>query len=226
MLEWANNLVYEAYVVETDAGGFYLLNPDGTPKLKLTGGKPVVNPDVPGGDAALKRYVANIFGRRCVSSCRPSWCLSSPRSRSRREPSTIDRGGGAPGRRPFVTPCSRRGPGSWLGKDKALHFAASGAIAAGGYTAGALLFDARGHALILGASIALGAGIAKEAVDLTGYGDPSWRDLTWDAIGTATGLAAAWAVDLMLRGVSDAHPLFVAPRLDRESAGLFVLGRF
>ena len=60
MLEWANNLVYEAYVVETDAGGFYLLNPDGTPKLKLKNGKPQVNPDVPGGDAALKRYVANI----------------------------------------------------------------------------------------------------------------------------------------------------------------------
>jgi hypothetical protein len=60
MLEWANNLVYEAYVVETDAQGFYLLNADGTPKLKLKNGKPQVNPDVAGGDTALKRYVANI----------------------------------------------------------------------------------------------------------------------------------------------------------------------
>lgn len=60
MLEWANNLVYEAYIVETDAQGFYLLNPDGTPKLKLKDGKPQVNPDIPGGDAALNRYVANI----------------------------------------------------------------------------------------------------------------------------------------------------------------------
>ncbi len=60
MLAWANNLVYEAYVVETDAQGFYLLNPDGTPKLKLKNGKPDLNPDFPGGDAALKRYVANI----------------------------------------------------------------------------------------------------------------------------------------------------------------------
>ena len=60
MLEWANNLVYEAYVVETDAQGFYLLNTDGTPKLKLKDGKPQINPDIPGGDAALKRYVANL----------------------------------------------------------------------------------------------------------------------------------------------------------------------
>ncbi|MBC7017993.1 hypothetical protein, partial [Salmonella enterica] len=59
MLEWANNLVYEAYIVETDAQGFYLLNPDGTPKLKLKGGKPQVNANVPGGVTALKRYGAN-----------------------------------------------------------------------------------------------------------------------------------------------------------------------
>jgi hypothetical protein len=60
MLEWANNLVYTAYLVETDAGGLYLLNPDGTPKLKLKNGKPQLNPDYPGDDAVLKRYVANI----------------------------------------------------------------------------------------------------------------------------------------------------------------------
>ncbi len=60
MLEWANNLVYEAYVVQTDAAGDYKLNPDGTPMLKLTNGKPELNPDFPGADAALRRYVANI----------------------------------------------------------------------------------------------------------------------------------------------------------------------
>jgi len=60
MLEWANNLVLEAYIVETDTGGFYLFNPDGTPKLKLKAGKPQINPDFPGADTALKRYVANI----------------------------------------------------------------------------------------------------------------------------------------------------------------------
>ncbi|MDB4934831.1 MAG: hypothetical protein JWP87_1803 [Labilithrix sp.] len=60
MLEWANNLVFDAYICETDAQGFYLLNPDGTPKLKLKNGKPQVNPDVVGGDTNLKKYVSNI----------------------------------------------------------------------------------------------------------------------------------------------------------------------
>jgi len=117
-------------------------------------------------------------------------------------------------------------PDPWFGKDKALHFAASGAIAAGGYTFGAFVFDARGHALVLGASLALTAGIAKEALDLTGSGDPSWRDLTWDGIGTVAGVAAAWAVDLVVRGVSTRHPLLLAPRMDREGAGLSLFGSF
>ncbi len=60
MLDWANNLVYEAYLVETDAQGYYLLNADGTPKLKLKDGKPQLNPDFPGADGALRRYVANV----------------------------------------------------------------------------------------------------------------------------------------------------------------------
>jgi hypothetical protein len=60
MLEWANNLVYEAYLVETDTAGNYKLNTGGTPKLKLASGKPQLNPDFPGADAALRRYVANI----------------------------------------------------------------------------------------------------------------------------------------------------------------------
>jgi hypothetical protein len=60
MLEWANNLVYVAYIVDTNASGAYLFNADGTPKLKLKNGKPQLNPDYPGGDGALKRYVANL----------------------------------------------------------------------------------------------------------------------------------------------------------------------
>lgn len=69
MLDWANNLVYEAYVVDTDAQGYYLLNADGTPKLKLKDGKPQLNPDFPGADAALRRYVANIeIMRQLVST--------------------------------------------------------------------------------------------------------------------------------------------------------------
>ncbi len=68
MLDWANNLVFEAYVCETDAQGYYLLNADGTPKLKLAGGKPQPNPDFPGGITALRRYVANLDVMRQLTS--------------------------------------------------------------------------------------------------------------------------------------------------------------
>jgi hypothetical protein len=33
-------------------------------------------------------------------------------------------------------------------------------------------------------------------------------------------------VDLVVRGVSTRHPLLVAPRVERESAGLMIMGHF
>lgn len=102
-------------------------------------------------------------------------------------------------------------PDPWFGRDKALHFGVSGAIAAGGYTAGAALFDARGHALLFGGGVALAAGIGKEVLDATGLGDPSFKDLAWDVAGTAVGLALAWAVDALVRGVDEEHPAFARP---------------
>jgi putative lipoprotein len=91
----------------------------------------------------------------------------------------------------------------WLGHDKLLHFEASAAIAAGGYGGAALLSDDVRVRLAAGAAIGITAGVAKELWDLSGHGDASWRDLTWDAIGTASGLAVAltidWAVSRLLR---------------------------
>jgi hypothetical protein len=61
MLDWANNLVYEAYLCDVDKDGYYVLNADGTPKLTLDkDGKIQPNKDFPGGVAALRRYVANL----------------------------------------------------------------------------------------------------------------------------------------------------------------------
>jgi putative lipoprotein len=114
----------------------------------------------------------------------------------------------------------------WLGEDKAKHFAVSAVVAGGGYGLSAALVDARGHALILGGAFAFGVGVAKEVADLAGLGDPSWKDLTWDALGTASGLAIAWGVDLIVRGVGPAHPLLVAPQVTREGAVLGVAVRF
>ena len=89
----------------------------------------------------------------------------------------------------------------WLGKDKILHFAAGTTIAAGGYVTGILLFDSRRYALVTGGVLAAAAGIGKELVDLTGSGDPSWRDLAWTGIGAVTGLALAWGNDVLGRGL-------------------------
>ncbi len=60
MLEWANELLVSAYVPETTPAGDLVFNPDGTPKLKLTAGRPTLNPEYPGADGALRRYVMNL----------------------------------------------------------------------------------------------------------------------------------------------------------------------
>jgi putative lipoprotein len=102
----------------------------------------------------------------------------------------------------------------WFARDKALHFDVSAGIAAAGYGVSAgWLVDARWKALALGGGVALAAGAGKELLDLTHIdgGDPSWKDFTWDVIGTVAGLAIAWGMDLLLGGVNAQRPLFAAP---------------
>ncbi len=92
-----------------------------------------------------------------------------------------------------------RADDKWLGKDKALHFGTSATLAAGGYAASVPFVDSRAKSLLFGGGFAFGLGVAKETWDLAGHGDPSWKDLTWDAIGTVTGLAIAYLVDSLTR---------------------------
>jgi len=92
-------------------------------------------------------------------------------------------------------PARAADPDPWFGRDKALHFSLSAALATGGYGAMALATDDRRVRLAVGGGFAFSLGIAKELWDLSGHGDASWRDLTWDAVGTVTGLAFAAAVD-------------------------------
>ncbi len=102
----------------------------------------------------------------------------------------------------------------WFSRDKALHFDVSAGIAAAGYGVSAgWLVDARWKALAIGGGLALAAGAGKELLDATHVlgGDPSWRDFTWDVIGTVAGLAIAWGVDLLLGGVSPQQPLLGSP---------------
>lgn len=83
----------------------------------------------------------------------------------------------------------------WFGRDKKLHFVVSAGLATGGYALGAIFWEEPSARLASGATLALGAGVAKELADLAGYGHPSWRDLAWDVIGTGAGLLLAWGAD-------------------------------
>jgi putative lipoprotein len=111
----------------------------------------------------------------------------------------------------------------WVSRDKALHFDVSAGIAAAAYgVSAAWLVDARWKALAIGGGVALAAGAGKEIVDATGVfgGDASWKDFTWDAIGTTAGLAIAWGVDLLLGGVDRAHPALGSPRTEVAPASV------
>ncbi len=96
-------------------------------------------------------------------------------------------------------------PDPWFGPDKALHFGVSAVLASGGYGATALFTPDRRVRLAVGGGFAFSVGIAKELWDLSGHGDASWRDLTWDAVGTVTGLAFAAAVDWTMQRLAPRH---------------------
>lgn len=104
-------------------------------------------------------------------------------------------------------------PDPWFGKDKALHFGVSAGIAAGAYGISSTFVTPRYGRLLIGGGVAIAAGAGKELLDMTGFGDPSWKDFTWDVIGTVVGLGLAWSVDLLIGGVSDAHPLLGPPHV-------------
>ncbi|ATB31894.1 YfiM family protein [Melittangium boletus] len=86
----------------------------------------------------------------------------------------------------------------WFARDKALHYSVSAGLAGAGYVGGALLFDAPEARWLTGAGVALGAGVAKEFYDEGRGGFFSWKDITWDVLGTASGLALSWAVDRLV----------------------------
>jgi putative lipoprotein len=108
----------------------------------------------------------------------------------------------------------------WFSADKALHFSLSAALGAGGYGLGAACFDDPWPRIVAGVSIGLGAGVAKELLDLAGYGEPSWRDLAWDALGTGVGVTLAWLVDRSLQR----RPSSAQPRA--RNISLFARGAF
>ncbi|HMJ54442.1 MAG TPA: hypothetical protein VK540_20310 [Polyangiaceae bacterium] len=114
-------------------------------------------------------------------------------------------------------------PDPWFGQDKALHFAVSASIAGGGYGVTTAFAEDRWKAFAIGGGAALAAGAIKESYDASGHGDPSWKDLGWDVIGAAVGLAIAWGVDAAVHG-GKAPPLSSHLALDpRAPAASFAL---
>lgn len=89
-------------------------------------------------------------------------------------------------------------PDPWFAPDKALHFSFSAGIAAVGYGGTALFTEERGVRIVVGAGLALTAGIGKELLDLAGLGHPSWKDFAWDCAGTAVGVVLSWLVDVFI----------------------------
>ncbi len=99
----------------------------------------------------------------------------------------------------FLFALHARAEDDWFGRDKALHFGASAALAGTSYGVTTAFTERRSTGLLVGAGVALGAGLAKEGYDALGYGTPSWRDLAWDVVGTLVGLGIAYGVDSLLR---------------------------
>jgi putative lipoprotein len=95
-------------------------------------------------------------------------------------------------------PAAAGDPDPWFGPDKALHFGVSAGLAAGGYAALSPWLESRGERALGGAAFSLTLGAGKELWDLAGHGDPSWRDFTWDVLGTAAGVALALSVDALV----------------------------
>jgi putative lipoprotein len=94
----------------------------------------------------------------------------------------------------------------WFGPDKALHFGFSVALSAGGYAASSVWLDTRTDRALAGSAFSLSLGAGKELWDLSGHGDPSWRDFTWDVVGTAVGVALAAGVDALTSSKPEAKP--------------------
>jgi putative lipoprotein len=96
---------------------------------------------------------------------------------------------------------SARADDEWLAPDKGLHFGVSLGIAAGGYGLSSVWLEQPRYRALAGFSVSLAAGLAKEAWDAAGHGDPSWRDITWDILGGLSGTALAWGMDLAVERV-------------------------
>jgi putative lipoprotein len=71
-------------------------------------------------------------------------------------------------------------------------------LAGDGYATMAAMSKRQDHRLLAGFGFAMAVGAGKEVYDRATGGDASLRDLTWDAVGGATGAAISWLIDRYL----------------------------
>lgn len=93
---------------------------------------------------------------------------------------------------------------TWWGTDKALHLGVSVGLSAGATAVTAAWIEAPLQRAAVGVVSSFTLGVAKELLDGLGLGEASFRDLTWDLIGSVIGASLAWAVERWI----------VAPLLD------------
>ena len=86
--------------------------------------------------------------------------------------------------------CAHVAQDSWTGKDKAEHFFSSAALAAAGSEISQHQHQGRGQNLRFGFLFSLSFGVGKELYDSRSSGSGwSWKDLSYDVAGAATGVA-------------------------------------
>lgn len=86
------------------------------------------------------------------------------------------------------TGCSHMAQDRWTGQDKAQHFIASAMLSAGGNAYGQQQNWTPHRSNSFGLMFALSLGAAKELYDSRPAGSGwSWKDLSWDLAGAATG---------------------------------------
>lgn len=89
----------------------------------------------------------------------------------------------------------------WTGPDKVAHVGVTAGLTAGVY---GILYAYKpdmdmGHRVLWSATAGLSAGLLKEGMDLVfNTGEPSYKDLTMDVVGTATGLIFMLIFDFAL----------------------------
>lgn len=71
----------------------------------------------------------------------------------------------------------------WLGADKMQHFVMAAFVESASFSAFRLVGLSRDGALVGAASVAAAGSVGKEVYDASHRGDPSLKDLTWDAAG-------------------------------------------